>query len=200
MDDPAIVAALIAGEPGAWDLFVERHAGLVTAVVRRLLQGRGAGGSQADVDDLTENVFLMLLEDDKALLRRYDPSYRLSAYLAVLARTAVHRWLRRQKARVQLPDEMWDEAVRDEALAPVSEEARHGELRGALHEVLDRLPAKEQRVLRLYYFEGQDYDGIARTLGIAKNSVGAALTRARARLADALRQHRELTESDWKSL
>ncbi len=84
-DDPSIVRALVDGEPGSWDYFVERYSGCVIGAVRRVLRGRGLRPSPADVDDISENVFVMLLEKDAALLRRYDPSYRLTAYLAVLA-------------------------------------------------------------------------------------------------------------------
>ena len=45
----------------------------------------------------------------------------------------------------------------------------------------------EQRVLRLFYYESVDYQGIADTLGISINSVGAALSRARSKLAKALK-------------
>lgn len=199
-DDEAIVAALVAGEAGAWDYFVERYAGVVEAAVRRVLRGRGLRPAPSDVDDISENVFVLLLERDAALLRRYDPRYALAAYLAVIARTAVHRWLRRRKATTDLPDEMWGESLADPRAAPVSEDASRGEVRDALLGVLESLPERDQRVLRLCYYEGLDYQAIADRLGVAVNSVGATLSRARARLARALKQHDGLTESDWRSV
>ena len=39
-------------------------------------------------------------KDQGALLRNYNPRFKLTAYLAVISRTAVHRFLRRQKAKV----------------------------------------------------------------------------------------------------
>jgi len=199
-DDANIVEALLSSEEGAWDYFVERHAGLVVGCVRRILRGRGLRPSQADVDDLSENVFVMLLEKDGALLRNYDPRYKLNAYLAVISRTAVHRWLRRQKAKTALPEEMWGDAIEDRAEETISEGATRVEVLSALREVLEALPERDRRVLRLCYFEGQDYQSIARTLGISINSVGAALSRARARLAEALKRHQGLSESDWRSV
>lgn len=200
LDDRAIVDALLDGEPGSWDYFVACYAGLATGVVRRILLVRGGRASAADVDDVVENLFVMLLERDGALLRKYDPRYKLSAFVAVLARTAVHRWLRRQKVKVPLPDEMFGESLADEPERTISEQTTHRELRDALREVLHTLPERDQQVLRLFYFEDQDYQAIAQALGVSVNSVGAALSRARTRLATALKDHRELTESDWRSI
>lgn len=199
-DDARIVRALLAGEPGAWDHFVDSYAGLVQAAVRRVLLGRGLRPDPADVDDLSENVFVMLLEKDGELLRRYDPRHKLAAYLAVLARTAVHRWLRRQKARVHLPDEMWGDAMAEEVDLTISDQSTHREICGAVRDSLQGLSEREQQVLRLYYYEGQDYQQIAQALGVSVNSVGAALSRARGKLHDLLRQHDDLTESDFRSV
>lgn len=199
-DDTSIVQALLAGDPGSWDYFVERFGGLVSGCVRRVLRGRGLKPAQADVDDLTENVFVMLLEKDGALLQRYDPRYRLSAYLAVLARTAVHRHLRREKPKAQLPDAMWGDAIPDDARLSASDRTTHGEILGAVRDMLGTLSERDQRLLRLFYFDNADYQAIAKTLEVSVNSVGAALSRARARLAKALEAHQDLTGSDWRSV
>jgi RNA polymerase sigma-70 factor, ECF subfamily len=198
LDDAAVVQGLLDAREGAWDHFVECYSGLVTAVVRRILgaqRGRGA-----DLDDVVENVFLMLLENDCALLRKYDPQYKLSAYLGVISRTAVHRFLRRQKVKADLPDEMWNEALPDKDALTVSDAAARGEIQSAVRDELAGLSDREQRVLRLFYYDGIDYQGIAEELGVSINSVGAALSRARAKLAKALTDRRGLTESDFRSV
>jgi RNA polymerase sigma-70 factor, ECF subfamily len=200
VDDERIVRTLLDGEPGAWDYFVERFAGLVQAAVRRVMLGRGIRPDASDVEDIAENVFVMLLDKDGELLRRYDPRHRLGAYLAVLARTAVHRWLRRQKAKVQLPEEVWGEALPEEDALSISETTTHREICGAVRDSLEGLTEREQKILRLFYYEGQDYQQIAEQLGVSVNSVGAALSRARGKLHDVLRRHEDLSESDFRSV
>lgn len=197
-DDPAIVQALLAHEEGAWDYFVERFAGLVSGVVQRILSGCGVRPTPADVDDIAENVFLMLLENDAALLRRYDPQHRLAAYLSVIARTATHRWLRRRRVKAHVPDEMWSDAFADETRLTNSEATGQREVLEAVREEVQALSERDRTVLELFYYQGQDYQAIAERLGISINSVGAALSRARARLAKALQDHRDLTESDLR--
>lgn len=196
--DQALVESLLAEEPGAWDLFVERYAGLAASVVRRILRSRVRHPEPADVDDVTENVFVMLLEREGELLRRYDASHKLSAYVAVIARTAAHRHLRRQKAKVDLPDEMWGDAIADSGQETASAETAGLELKSALRETLGQLSERDQRILKLFYFEGRDYQAIAKTMGLSVNSVGAALTRARTKLGTALRDKNDLSDADWR--
>ena len=73
-------------------------------------------------------------------------------------------------------------------------------VRAAVRDTLETLSERDQQLLRLYYYDGLDYQAIAESLDISINSVGAALSRARGRLAKALDQHEELTESDWRSV
>jgi RNA polymerase sigma-70 factor (ECF subfamily) len=195
--DREIVEALIEGQPGSWDLFVARYAGTVRAAAARILTAQTGRAREAEVDDRTEDVFLALLEHDRRLLRRYDHRYPLRAYLAVIARTAVHRELRRRRAK----------ALTDAQAADLLDSASGIETRGARAEVLGvvrhelgALSAREQTLLRLYYFEGRDYKAIAAELSISINSVGAALSRARANLAKGLRARKDLTESDLKAI
>ncbi|MGE0707325.1 MAG: RNA polymerase sigma factor [Planctomycetota bacterium] len=197
--DRALVDALLASEPGSWELFVERYGGFVASVVTKLLRARGQPLG-ADVDDVAENVFVMLLEQDGRLLQNYDPRYKLSAYLGVIARTAVHRHLRRQKVKADLPDEMWGESLADPEVGTASEETVGLEMRSALRQTLAELPERDREVLELFYYQGQDYQAIAERLGLSVNSVGAALTRARGKLQKALERHRDLSESDWRSV
>lgn len=200
MDDAALVRALLEGELGAWDLFVERYAGLVGAIVRRILRGRGLKAAQSDVDDLVENVFVALLERDGRLLRRYDPQHKLVTYLGVIARTQCHRWLRARRAKADLPDEMWGESLADSAALPAPVDLARAEALDAVRDGLTELTDREQELLKAFYFEGRDYKEVAEAFGMSVNSVGAALTRARAKLEAAMKRRTDLTDSDFRSI
>jgi RNA polymerase sigma-70 factor (ECF subfamily) len=199
-EDAALVRALLDGGLGAWDTFVDRYAALVAAVVRRILRGRGLKGAQSDVDDIVENVFVALLERDGRLLRRYDPGHKLATYLGVIARTQCHRWLRSRKARAELPDEMWGESLADSGAIPAPTGLARNEALDAVREGMTDLTDKEQELLRLFYFEGRDYKELAELAGMSVNSVGAALTRARAKLEAAMKRRTDLTDSDFRSV
>ncbi|MEZ6184289.1 MAG: sigma-70 family RNA polymerase sigma factor [Planctomycetota bacterium] len=186
-EDESTVQALLEGEPGAWNAFVERYLGLVAGCARRVLLARGLRPSPADVDDISEAVFVMLLEHDMRALRRYDPRHKLSAYLAVLTRTAVHRDLRKRRTSARLPETMWHDAVPADAPA-VGTALDRAETREAVQTALAALPERDQEVLRRFYFQGEDYQQIGDALGLAVNSVGATLSRARKRLGKLLEE------------
>jgi RNA polymerase sigma-70 factor (ECF subfamily) len=200
MEDARLVRALLDGEPGAWDLFVARYAGFVAAVVRRILRGRGIRPGASDVDDIVENTFVSLLERNGRLLERYDPEHKLQTYLGVIGRTQAHRWLRARKQGTDLPDEMWAESLADSQAVTAGHGLARQEALDAIREGLAGLTEREQLVLKLFYYEGADYKVIAERLGISINTIGSALTRARAKLETAIKQRTDLTDSDFRSV
>ena len=48
--------------------------------------------------------------------------------------------------------------------------------------LLDELHGEEAEIVRLYHLEGKSYDEISSQTGVPVNSIGPALSRARARL------------------
>lgn len=168
-------------------------------MARRLLLSRGAGATQEDVEDVTENVFLALMEKDFHLLKRYDPNHKLTTYLGVITRTQCHRWLRSRRFTLSLPDEA--DQILPDAQGPTSaDQLFRREAVGALRQAMTLLNERELKVLRLFYFEGADYQAIAVALEVKVNSVGALLTRARARLQKELKKVSDLSESDYRAL
>ena len=158
---------------------------MILAFSRRRLRSRGLGSSQFDIDDICENTFLAFVVDDYKLLRRYNPEYALSTWVAVVARTQIVRHIRklfRGPSRSEdvelgrLPDQ------RPGAPEDPLEKLCRLDARTALREVIDALPERDREVIELFYFKGLDYTEIAEELSIAKNSVGSALSRAREKL------------------
>jgi RNA polymerase sigma-70 factor (ECF subfamily) len=48
--------------------------------------------------------------------------------------------------------------------------------------LMRRLPTRERRVVRLFYFEGRSYEEISTALNIPVNTIGPILSRARQKL------------------
>jgi RNA polymerase sigma-70 factor (ECF subfamily) len=94
-EDFALVAALAAGERGAWNAFVGRFAGVVYAAVQRRLI---PAGRVDEVDDAVQEVYVKLCKAEFRLLKSYDPARaRLSTWLTVVATSASIDYLRRQR-------------------------------------------------------------------------------------------------------
>jgi len=98
-EEGADLSALLAGDKQAWNRFVERHAGVIFAAVRRRLI---AAGRNADAEDVVQDVFLRLCRNDFALLRRYDAGRaKMTTWLTVVANSAAIDHLRRLKRRTE---------------------------------------------------------------------------------------------------
>lgn len=74
----------------AWDRFVELYAPLLTAWCRQM------GASDADAADLTQSVFLTLVEQLPKF--RYDPDHSFRAWLKTVLLNAWRNHLRKNKA------------------------------------------------------------------------------------------------------
>lgn len=77
--ESVLIAAAIAGDRAAVDELVARLSPVIQARVARLLLARGAGRDlRVQVEDMTQEVFLSLFEDDARVLRSWNPERGLS--------------------------------------------------------------------------------------------------------------------------
>ena len=155
------------GEKSAWDAFVRRYGGLVVAAVR------GVAMAQAEVEDLTQEVFLRLCKDDFRLLRSYDPARAsLSTWLTIVARSTARDGLRRRRAEA-VPIEAVPEAQL--AIDPV-EPVQRLKLPEAL------LSPRQREILAMLYDRDMDVPEIARALGIDPQTVRSGHHKAMVKL------------------
>ncbi len=97
---PEDLSALVDGDKAAWDAFVTRYVGVISATIRRF------SVTVPDHDDLVQDVFLRLCKDDCRLLRTYDPARAsLSTWLTIVARSAALDAVRRRRVPTQTLDE-----------------------------------------------------------------------------------------------
>ena len=84
-------------KPRAWEDFVDRFMGLMIHVVNHTAQSRGMQLSPEDRDDLCASVFLVMVDNDLAVLRNFRRQCSLATYLTVVARRIVVRELQARK-------------------------------------------------------------------------------------------------------
>lgn len=95
----ADLALLLDGEKAAWDRFVARHAAVIFAAVRRRLV---PAGRTSDAEDVVQDVFVKLCQNDFRLLRSYDASRaKITTWLTVVANSAAIDHLRRLRRRTE---------------------------------------------------------------------------------------------------
>jgi len=157
--------------------------GLVVHVINHTVQCRSLQLSVADREDLTGDVFLALVKDDFAVLRRFRGESSLATYLTVIARRVVVHRLTARKSTAQLNDDSASQAtVEDEAQQRMTD-------REEVDRLLTRLDGTEAAVVRLYHLEGKSYQEISAVVGMPSNSVGPMLSRARGKMRRAGADH-----------
>ncbi len=159
------------GDQAAFAAVVRRHSGMVLGVCKRVLH------SQADAEDATQAVFLVLAKKAKATRWKDSAAnwlYTTARKVAHNARLSAARRAKREGA-----------AAVPESVAPF--DAMTGrELVAALDEELDKLSARYREPLVLCYLEGLTRDEAAGRLGLPEATLKSQLERGRKKLADAL--------------
>lgn len=181
--DRLLLDRCLQNAPRAWEDFVDRFVGLVIHVVRHTATSRSIELDAASRDDLVAEVFLKLLENDTAILRRFRRRCSLATYLAVVSRRIV---VRRLHSRLQSGPNAAPTNL-DAATAVASNnghfEARIDD-REHVERLLSRLDPQDAHIVRMYHLEGKSYRDISLAIGISENSIGPTLSRARQRLRE----------------
>lgn len=172
--DAEIWQDILAGDDQAWEQLVRRYQALVYAVVSR------AGLSMADAADCFQQTWVLLHRHRRTL---HDPS-RLSAWLVTTAkREALRLRHRAERESGELPglDLAGSDPLPDEALEQLERQAQ-------LENALKELEPRCQQVLRAFFFEPEEksYEEIARSFGLAVNSLGPLRRRCLQRLKEIL--------------
>lgn len=167
-DDHAWVAAAMAGDPGAFRVLFERHAG----AVRRFL--RDLGRDDAVADEATQETFVRA----HARLATLRDDQRVRAWLLGIARRVFLEEVRRRRPRAALDElaALGDPRTSPEADLLVAEEVR------VFRAALARLGAERRGALLLQIDHGLTYDEIAAVMGLSPAQVRNELHRGRQEL------------------
>lgn len=178
--DRRLLKRCLAKQPGAWKGFVDRFMGLFVHVVQHTAHVHSLRLSKDDIDDLCADIFVGILVDDYAVLRRFRGRSSLATYLTVIARRIVVRKMSERRMAEALGHVNAHQVSLERADALTSSPATDD--REEVAELLKDLEPRDATVLRLSYLESKTYSEIAEALGVPENSVGPMLTRAKRKL------------------
>lgn len=188
--DRQLLEKCLSNEPRSWEAFIDRFLGLVIHVINHTTESRGVKISQAERDDLVSEVFLALLNNDCAVLRRFRRQSSLATYLTVIARRViVHKIsVSRQVPmpgggsgstnRLPQQNQSAQTSMQDQG-NPAGQQLENRE---HIEHLMQRLDPKEADVVRMHHLEGKSYEEISSQLGMPQNSIGPTLTRAREKM------------------
>jgi RNA polymerase sigma-70 factor (ECF subfamily) len=185
--DPDIRLMLLVrdDDPVAFAELVERFQHRLVAVMHHLI------GSADEAEDLAQEVFLRVYRSRK----KYTPRAKFSTWLFTIANNLALNALRDRQRRPVLPLEIHESgplgprptetaaAARDE---PPAHNLQQQELADVIRAALDGLNERQRVAIVLNKFEDMNYADIADVMGLTTKAVKSLLSRARAKLREAL--------------
>jgi RNA polymerase sigma-70 factor (ECF subfamily) len=180
--DRALLQRCLNRQSGAWNDFVDRFLGLIYHSIHHTAHLRSVELRPEDTEDIAAEVLLKIIANDFALLKQFKGQCSLATYLVVVSRRICVHELARRAAASDVQPQKKDVAEADVAGPPRGDGLEHLE---EVQKLLSRLPAKERKVVRLYYLEGRSYEEISTELNIPVNTIGPILSRARQKLREA---------------
>lgn len=175
--DRQLLQRCLDGAPRAWQDFADRFLGLVVHVANHTAESRGVTLDQATRDDLIAEVFFTIIRNDFGVLRRFRRNCSLATYLTVISRRVIVRRLVSFRAEASGGESPLDAAAATE----VSQQTRI-ENHEEVERLLDLLDPREADVVRMYHLDGKSYQEISQITGLAENSIGSVLSRARGKM------------------
>ena len=172
MEDPEVVAAIVAGDPAGLGEAYDKYAVPLYAYCRSMLR------EPADAADAVQDTFLVAV----AKLRGLRDPAKLRPWLYAVARNECLRRLRARPALSAL-----EEAADLPAQTPdVGIAAERAELQELVRAAIDGLNPGERDVIELSLVQGLSGDELADALGASRNHAHAQLSRARSQLERSL--------------
>ena len=183
LDDAQLIQQVLAGDDRAFDVLVGRYRAAVFSWVRQALPD-----ARYD-EDLAQDVFV---EAYYALdtLREHR---KFSAWLRQIARNVCISWLRRRRTPESCESLVLDDSLEllsQESVQTPEEQLMVREEFDLLLVRLDLLSEIDQKLIRLYYLEGQSYQTISKMSGISAGAIKSRLHRARVKLKGELSDER----------
>lgn len=182
LTDNALVAAHLAGHPGAFaELYDRYHDRLVHFIARKT-------GDRDRSEDLVQEAFIRVTRH----LHRFDHNKKFSTWIYTICSNLSKNELRnRSRSPLVLFQKLtshWDAEHRplqfeDKGARP-DDQYRKRYLEEIVEQTVEELPAHHQLVFRLRELEGKSYEEIAEITGVNLGTVKSRLHRARTSFAE----------------
>ena len=179
VDDNAVIRDVLAGDPEAFGLLVERYQ---RPIYNLMLRATGTGHTAAD---LAQDTFLRAYEN----LERFRPGARFFSWLYAIGMNRARDWLRATGPRREIGLESLDGEDFPENPGDQQERlAEHLDQERVQHTV-NRLPLEHREALLLRYHEDLSFPEVADALGISLSAAKMRVHRALELVRRALEVH-----------
>ena len=169
LDEPALVDACLAGQPGAFDLIVERHRRHVYQLCYRF------AGNHEDASDLSQDVFVRAFRGLKTFRRQ-------SSLATWLYRIGVNVCLSRVSTKKPATEELEERQHVDTASDSPVDRLLKMERAACVRAAIAQLPRRQRATLILRIYHEMSHQQIAEVLGSSVGAVKANFFHALANL------------------
>lgn len=172
-----LLQGCIRGDAGARRRFVEEYSGIVSYGVSVIFQQFGRPSRREEIEDLSQEVFLALFDQDARKLRQYQGrnGCSLASWVRVVANRLTIDKLRKEGRTISLDDPMNAEATKIRETRPDAAPGPEPQVEQALRaarvrEMVEDLPPKDRLFVRLFYFQGLPIEEVAEMIGVTTNA------------------------------
>ncbi|MEW6109630.1 MAG: sigma-70 family RNA polymerase sigma factor [Nitrospirota bacterium] len=172
-----LLQACINGDKHAWDLFVEQYTNLVYHTIQKIFKIYRPDFFYQDLEDLHNNVFLSLMENDCRKLKQYKGTNgcSVSSWIMVITTNITLNFIMRKKSHISLDDAEDDSKSLRETIADpqpsVIDQVEDSERMVLLKELIEGLSANDKLFLQYYYIEELPPEEIAEIMSITVSAI-----------------------------
>jgi RNA polymerase sigma factor (sigma-70 family) len=177
MDDLEFVRRCADGDKRAWDEFLKRYSRLIYCYIKDGLSIKGQRYSVAHIQDIFQEIFCSLINDDFRKLKTFKAKNgcSLASWLRHVTVNFTIDYLRRHKPVISIDQETEEGIVMQEALAleqdPIIEEISKKEILSSLKDCIDRLKTDEKYFLKLHFIKGVKLEDLRRYLKLSRPAI-----------------------------
>jgi len=174
---------LLAGNEAAWRRFHAQYDRLIFRCIRKVTHSFSAVIRCEDEREIYANLTVQLLSNDKRKLRSFDPDRgsRLGTWLGLLATHASYDYLRSLRREVPRAP-MADAESASSGDASPYEQVERKERSSMVKRLMNKLSAKDQQFVQLYFKRGLSPEAVATEMKISVKTVYSKKHKIQSRL------------------
>ncbi len=170
--DNYYIEQVLDGNTGAFSFLVEKYQDMIYGLSLKMLR------NAEDAEELAQDTFVKAYRS----LSSYKGTSKFSTWLYRIAYNAAISAMRKRKMELLSLDEQrvsdQDEMKVQQQMGQIKKE----ELSNYLKKAIESLPADDQVLITLFYYEEQSVDDIARITGLTESNVKVKIHRARKKM------------------
>lgn len=177
LNEQLLIEKVLAGDDRAFGCLVDRYQDMAYTIAVRLLKDR------AEAEDIVQESFIKSYE----VLHTFRGESKFSTWIyKIVYRKSLDRLKALKRKHAESYDDIREGEIRTEGEETAYQVLLRKERKQLLLDTISRLPAEEQTLITLYYFEEASIREVAEILGISMENVKVKLFRSRKKLYNLL--------------